>query len=79
MYTNKKGVSNTVIAVLIVVALMVVVAGTILILGGTEKVNEKAAPVNSIAKESGGLIQLNVVEPKVKKAGAIGLITLNVE
>jgi len=78
MYTNKKGVSNAIVGILIVAALVVVIAGTILILDGTQKVNQKATPV-SVAKESSGFIQLEIAGPKVKNSGAAGMITLNLQ
>jgi urocanate hydratase len=78
MYTNKKGVSNAVIGVLIVVALIIVIAGTVVILDGTQRANQKAAPVSTV-ETSSGLIQLEIAGPKYKHSGAAGMITLNVQ
>jgi type II secretory pathway component PulK len=78
MYTNKKGVSNSLIAVLIVVALMVVIVATIVVVDGTQKVNEKAT-VTSVQAQSSGLIQLNVNKPAHRTTGATAMLTLDLE
>lgn len=78
MYTNNRGVSNAAVGVLIVVALVIVIAGTVVILDGTQKVNQKSAPV-STEEQSSGFIQLNVAAPQHRYSGASGMITLKLE
>jgi len=78
MRANKKGVSNSLIAILIVVALMIVIAATIVIVDGTQKADQKAQIMNS-KTESSGAIQLNIAAPTHKTTGTTGLITLHVE
>jgi len=79
MYTHKKGVSNTIIGVLIVAALVIVIVATIAILDRTQEINQKAAPV-SIAKEAAsGRIQLEIAAPTVKRSGSTGMMTLNIQ
>jgi len=78
MYNNTKGVSNSLIAILIVVALMVVIAATIVIVDGTQKTNQKAQIMKGPAQAS-GLIKLNIETPTTKTTGTTGLVTLNVE
>ncbi len=75
---NKKGVSNSLIAILIVVALMVVIAATIVIVDGTQKVNQKAQVTDGKA-ESSGLVKLNIAAPTHKTSGSIGMVTLHVQ
>jgi hypothetical protein len=77
MYKNKNGVSNTMIGILMLVTLIVAITGTIFILNGTQKVNQKDIPVNTEEKSS-GLVQLEIIKPKYKQTGTSGLITLNV-
>jgi hypothetical protein len=78
MYSNKKGTSNTLIAILIVVALMIVITGTIIIIDGTQKANQKTQTTNTIEKSS-GLIELKIAGPTKKATGTTGLLTINIE
>jgi type II secretory pathway component PulK len=78
MYNNTKGVSNSLVAILIVVALMVVIAATIVIVDGTQKANAKAQ-MSTGKTQSSGLIQLNIAAPTHKTSGTMGMVTLHVE
>jgi hypothetical protein len=76
LFSNKKGVSNSTVTILVIVSLLVSMVGTWLVL---ESLQTKyvVAPVNSKTEQS-GLVQLSIDGPLAQKnMGVSGLVTLN--
>jgi len=77
LFENKKGVTNTTIAALVVVSLVVSIVGTWLVL---ESFQSKyiSAPLITKTQQS-GLVQLDVNGPiQPKYVGTTGLVTLKI-
>lgn len=79
MFKNKKGVTNTTIATLVMVSLLVSIVGTWLVLE-TFQSKYVATPVSDSRTQESGLVHLNIDGPtEIKDTGVTGLVSIRIE